>query len=196
MNQMKKKLDRRKKVIAAQRKAFRETSVPEFGQEGSRIRKKVKVKWKLVIPLLTFGCVLLAIYLPALFPVPRFVGASATITDPLAIQTSQEYLKNNPDMDFDGDGLTNVQEAGHNTNPYKKDSDGDGVMDYAELFVTKTSPLRYDNTMQATIQEALFSSGEKVNSPYKIYDVIVWPDQLEHRASGGMIRTVYGYRFC
>ena len=40
--------------------------------------------------------------------------------------------------DFDGDGLTNLQEFKNSTNPGKADSDNDGLNDYKEIFVTHT----------------------------------------------------------
>ncbi len=43
-------------------------------------------------------------------------------------------------LDPDGDGLTNLQEYLHGTNPNLKDSDGDGWSDYHEIFVSKTNP--------------------------------------------------------
>jgi hypothetical protein len=36
-------------------------------------------------------------------------------------------------IDSDGDGLTNLQEAGFNTSPNKVDTDGDGVDDKTEI---------------------------------------------------------------
>ena len=43
--------------------------------------------------------------------------------------------------DGDEDGLTNLQEAGLETNPGEKDSDGDGIEDKQEVDTTKTAPL-------------------------------------------------------
>jgi YD repeat-containing protein len=43
-------------------------------------------------------------------------------------------------LDDDGDGLTNMMEFLYGTNPYKKDTDGDGKSDYTEVFGGKSSP--------------------------------------------------------
>ncbi len=42
-------------------------------------------------------------------------------------------LSQGPDGDFDGDGLTNLEEYQHGTNPTKKDTDGDGWSDGKEV---------------------------------------------------------------
>jgi hypothetical protein len=42
--------------------------------------------------------------------------------------------------DPDGDGLINLEEYAHNTDPSKKDTDGDGYSDYAEI-ATGSNPL-------------------------------------------------------
>lgn len=44
------------------------------------------------------------------------------------------------DEDFDNDGLTNVEEFGQNSNPYKLDSDGDGISDLQENSIVSVTP--------------------------------------------------------
>jgi len=41
---------------------------------------------------------------------------------------------NDADLDYDGDGLTNLQENLHGTDPYNPDSDGDGILDGLEAW--------------------------------------------------------------
>jgi ELWxxDGT repeat protein len=47
-------------------------------------------------------------------------------------------------VDTDGDGLSDVAEAGLGTNPNNADSDGDGLSDGAETFTYHTNPLLAD----------------------------------------------------
>lgn len=49
-----------------------------------------------------------------------------------------------PDTDFDGDGLTNTEEAELGTNPYLPDTDFDGYTDYEE-YLAGTDPLDYNS---------------------------------------------------
>ncbi len=67
-----------------------------------------------------------------------------------------------PDQDTDGDGLTDAQEAGLQTDPLNPDTDGDGLSDGDEVMTHMTSPLHADTdgdglhdgteiTLQATL---------------------------------------------
>jgi hypothetical protein len=47
--------------------------------------------------------------------------------------TDQAYTGSVEDADFDGDGLTNLEEATLGTDPFNPDSDGDGVNDADEV---------------------------------------------------------------
>lgn len=51
----------------------------------------------------------------------------------LTLPTGSLFNINNPEQDFDGDGLTNLQEQQHNTDPLKADTDGDGYIDGVEV---------------------------------------------------------------
>ena len=48
------------------------------------------------------------------------------------------------DEDFDEDGLTNLQEYEHGTEPYNEDTDGDGLKDGEEINTYGTDPLKFD----------------------------------------------------
>lgn len=49
-----------------------------------------------------------------------------------------------PELDSDGDGLPNIYELRMGTNSYKKDTDGDGLDDFTELFKVGLDPLKRD----------------------------------------------------
>ncbi len=64
---------------------------------------------------------------------------------------------NSADGDYDGDGLTNLQEYNLGTDPTKPDTDGDGLNDYDERFVYGTDPLNADTDGDG------ISDGDEVN---------------------------------
>ncbi len=47
-------------------------------------------------------------------------------------------------LDSDSDGLTDIEEAASGTNPFDRDTDGDGLLDGAEVRTHKTDPLNRD----------------------------------------------------
>jgi hypothetical protein len=47
--------------------------------------------------------------------------------------------------DWDGDGIKNAEEYKYGTNPYSKDTDGDGISDYDEIFKYHTDPIKADS---------------------------------------------------
>ena len=47
-------------------------------------------------------------------------------------------------LDYDGDGLSNIQEFQYQTDPYLADTDDDGLSDYEEVFGTHTNPTNPD----------------------------------------------------
>lgn len=66
----------------------------------------------------------------------------------LGTNPSSMFTLDNPyrdrDMDFDEDGLSNMEEFNAGTDPWNKDTDGDGLADGAELKVYLTDPLNPD----------------------------------------------------
>ena len=47
-------------------------------------------------------------------------------------------------LDNDNDGLPNIVEKIYGTDPENPDTDGDGLTDYEEVYITGTDPLKYD----------------------------------------------------
>ncbi|MCZ7558338.1 MAG: hypothetical protein M5R41_18235 [Bacteroidia bacterium] len=75
---------------------------------------------------------------------PRNPNAAETANDFHFSLTAGLRIYLFPDTDIDGDGLTNDEEARHNTNPYDQDTDGDGLSDWYELTQLKSSPFLID----------------------------------------------------
>ena len=160
-----------------------------------------KNKQKLMKPLCFLGVVvlfLLAIYLPEiLYSNPEPDNAFILTADFSAVKKTNEYTRDCPEEDFDGDGLVNYLEQQYGTSPRRSDTDGDGVSDYAEIYLTDTSPSVFDEgLMEKQVDQILKQKGSSYSEPYKMAGTILWADDLEARAFGGAVRTWNGYRFC
>ena len=66
-----------------------------------------------------------------------------TFTDPVKIDTDENGI-NDPDEDFDTDGLSNIEENNYKTNPYIPDTDNDSLSDSDEANIYGTNPLMVD----------------------------------------------------
>ena len=87
-------------------------------------------------------------------PVNPLVGDSLLDPDSDGMTNLYEYqhatdpcVSSNPDSD--GDGLTNAQEAIYGTDPYDPDSDDDGLDDGLEVLTYTTDPLSWDTDHDA-----------------------------------------------
>ena len=174
--------------------------IPAYGERGEIIRKEIRIpKW--LIGVVAFIAVAAAVlYLPALPIAERLFNPAETARslhiDAGMIRTARDYLQENPGADFDGDLLLNEQEVQRGTNPYKTDTDKDGISDYVELYTYDSNPLSYSNDLVSYVKAVSAEAGKNVSTPYKMNDVVLWPDDWNSRARGGVVRTVNGYRFC
>lgn len=165
---------------------------------GKKERGKLSAWRKAAYACMGNICLLLLfIYVPLLFSHGSENTNMMILTpDAAAIRNYMTFLKDHPDADFDGDGLPNAKEAEYETDPWKTDTDGDGVSDYAELFITETSPVQASDIMVKEIMKQDEIKGTVLGTPYKIDDVICWPDTYKDKAHGAVIRTFKGYKFC
>ena len=169
-----------------------------YALDGRAVKDQISKKKKAGLSvLITISCLASAIYIPPVFYSEKSDNTSVPITpDVSAIKVYQTYLKDHPDADFDKDGLSNAMEAENGTDPWECDTDWDGVTDYAELYITETSPVNASTVMLNQVENKDKAEGNTVNTPYKIDDIIFWPDDYSSKAFGGVVRTMWGYRFC
>ena len=67
-----------------------------------------------------------------------------TLTNPLLYSTNADDVSDGK-QDFEHDGLNNIQECYYGTDPYRADTDSDGLSDYDEIFVYFSNPLLADS---------------------------------------------------
>ena len=171
-------------------------SIPQYTLMPEEKRKKAIPKWvrKILIGVIVAAAVL---YLP-----PMLLRSSDKTpeielkADVSAVLLANQYLKDHPNDDFDADGLVNSKEQQMGSDPYRVDTDGDGVMDSSEVFLTETNPTIHNQTMIEIAERQMKEAGKSVQSPFKINNVVMWPDNIESRAYGAVVRTLNGYRFC
>lgn len=173
-----------------------EFDIPEYviGKTRKKKKKEGKIPKGLKVFLAIFTVLCAFIYITPLFFLPSSDALlpSATVScDDSMLQAAIAYRSNNPDVDFDGDGLTNEQELTNETNVYGIDNDGDYVTDYAELYLTKTNPRFADDAIVQYIR----SLGGEANEPFKVHNVIMWADDYSSKAVGSVVPLRDGYKF-
>lgn len=168
-----------------------------YAVDGKAVKEKLTKRKKTgLITAGVLGALVLAIYVPPLFYHTSTDNTVPITPDVSAIKTYQTYLKDHPDADFDKDGLSNALEAENGTNPWKSDTDNDGITDYAELYVTETSPVNASSALVKQVANDDKKNDTSLSTPYKIDDIIFWPDDYKSKTFGGVVRTMWGYRFC
>ena len=169
-----------------------------YSIDGRAIRGETPA-WRkaLAVSAVCAAAILAAIYGPPMFYKGEKPDTYTPIpADAAAIKAYQTYLKDHPESDFDDDGMDNALEGEHGTDVWDMDTDGDGVSDYAEMFITETSPTDATSVLvdQVIKQDGL--DGNTLGTPYKVDDIIFWPDDYRSKAYGAVVRTLEGYRFC
>ena len=166
--------------------------IPEYYLKKQK--KKIPLAWVIVIGVILLLAI--AVYMPPLFfkyPEKHYQSVEL-LTNTAAMKELSDFKINNPDKDFDDDGLLNEQEnsQGNGTGLYTADHDDDGVSDYAELYITNTNPRVPDTGGEAYLQKLDNSSGNKVNIPFEDGGVVMWADDYASKLRGSAIQTKSG----
>jgi hypothetical protein len=105
-------------------------------------------------------------------PITNTQPVSTPVSDNVAVVTSTPLITSTTtttttiattttaNLDTDGDGLTNQEEAILGTDPNKVDTDGDGLSDYEEVRIYHTDPLKADTDGDG------HNDGEEVKNGY------------------------------
>lgn len=179
-----------------------ELAIPEYhlnGEFEKAGKRKYHISKGLYIPLLLFLMLVLILHGPPLLFQSQGQNVDESVmlsADANAVLEAAQYLKDNPDEDFDGDGISNEEEGRRGTDPYRMDTDGDGITDYAEIYLLDSNPLVYGDSLIALTRQQMEENQQQINSPYEQHNVILWPDDIESRAFGAVVRTLNGYRLC
>jgi len=152
--------------------------------DKSKRENKKKVYIIISAVIIFISLLITSIYIPQLFIKDIKVENSLITTpDKEAISLRETYLLEHPNEDFDGDGAVNAKEINNGSNPYKFDSDNDGVSD--ELDSTP-------NEFSKEIAESLALEGIAPKSPYEMNGLIMWADNEDSLIKGGAILLTNG----
>lgn len=171
--------------------------IPTYSLEK---KKRHVPKWVMIVSTVALA-IFVTIYLPPMLIEEPNLTYRASVdmrqdADRQAMELAQVYLRNNPDADFDNDGLTNEAELNAGTGVYIPDNDNDGTTDYAELYLTETNPIMADTSAIDFVMNADNKTGSAVNTPFKVHDVVMWADDYTSKARGGAIKLSDGsYNF-
>ena len=175
--------------------------IPTYDTKGRTITPELKRRKKrMKIFLITLLCIAGFLYLPQFF-MPKAGTENANTTsvkvDKNAVKTATAVLQDNPDEDFDEDGLSNADEARYGTDQYNADTDSDGVYDVYEINTSKTDPTVKDMNILVDAQTRDDeNNGKDMASPYKIGDVILWASDYSSKAHGAVVaRNSFSYHF-
>lgn len=180
------------------KKEPRQGQAPSFNEHGKVKRPGRKKAAKIIILIAgILAALAMIIYLPQYFSHEKDTAVSGNLPvngDAITViskANAADWLE-----DYDGDGLDNQEETNFMTDQYNIDTDSDCITDSAEVYVTKTSPVTYDDTVLSNCILNDELQGINLSTPYKIGNVIVWADDYPSKAYGSVIETSNGYRFC
>jgi len=128
------------------------TKLPKDGSSAGHSKKKL---FYIIGAIVVVIIIIILIWLNS---TPTYEDLQVEVIDNPVVNTADEVEVNEPadkivpveeevvekDIDTDGDGLTDKQEATIGTDPLNPDSDNDGLFDKEEIVVYKTDPLNED----------------------------------------------------
>lgn len=178
-------------------------TVPMY-QINNKTTKTVKPKKKIKINLSknkiilgVAGLIIGFIYIPQFFINDEANAKTSTISSVLEYNSvanwSYKIGTEHGTDDFDKDGLTNDEEDAAGTIIWSVDSNNNGVSDYYE--VKQLNGANASNLLMEKVKELDKANNASLSSPYKMNNVILWPDDYESKVYGGVIETTAGYRF-
>lgn len=191
-----------KKTVEIRHKDARKTiEIPTYNTKGKVIAPEKQARQKRVILVLVITTGIGSfLYAPQFFLKSDDKTPVSEITVDVnheAIRNSNSILRENASQDFDGDGVLNTDENAAGTDPWRIDTDNDGVTDYAELHITNTSPTEYTNVLLDVQMKQDKAENKSLATPYSIGNVVLWADSYESKAYGSVVETSDGaYRFC
>lgn len=151
--------------------------------------KKRSIRMKLLRLIIGIALIISFIYIPGLFMKNKSSMNEFVVTPDINMLAYGELsVKNNPDADFDNDGIPNLTEEQSNTNPWFYDTDMDGWSDYQE-YNNNTNPRVKDNSF---ITEFFKITGVSLKSAYKFNDVVLWAADERSRVYGGVTKCING----
>ncbi len=177
----------------------KERNIPAYGEDGRAVKGSIGTGKKILAGLIFFLTALMVfLYLPGAFMSGKKKTENKYVTplDVSSIKVRNNFLSKSSDLDFDDDNIDYLAEKNAGTDPWDSDTDGDGASDYYELYISKTDPTQYEKNLMNEIQrEYDETNGDKVSTPYKINNVVLWADDYDSKAHGGVVETLKGYNF-
>lgn len=198
MSRLQSTISKKNTAVQESEQGQAESRMPSFNEKGTLKRpERKKVAKRIIVIVGILACIAAFLYIPQLFvheTVTDVTGDLPVNADAITLiskANSTDWVE-----DYDGDGLDNQEETNFQTDQYNIDTDGDAMTDYAEVYITKTSPITPDDTLLSNCVLNDELNGTTLSTPYKIGNVILWADDYSSKAYGSVVETLNGYRFC